>query len=55
MLECLTLAKAQLGETLSHDEQHFAAYNVATSTGTYALGLCFFWFCNGQPEGNKQI
>ena len=48
MLECLNLAEAQLGETLSLDEQGIQtdgttkfghAYDVATSTGTYALGV----------------
>ena len=54
MVECLTLAQAQLGEELSCEErdnftiqtdgtskygQHFSTYDVATVDTTYALGL----------------
>ena len=54
MVECLTLAHAQLGEELSNEErnyytlqtdgttkygEHFVTYNVATVDGTYSLGL----------------
>ena len=54
MVECLTLAQAQLGEELSCEErgnftiqidgtskygQHFSTYDVATVDTTYTLGL----------------
>ena len=54
MLECLTLAEAQLGEKLSHNDQdnymiqtdgttkygqHFAMFDIATVDTTYTLGL----------------
>ena len=52
MVECLTLAQAQLGEELSHYENNtlqtdgtteygvkFATYDIATTDGTFTLGL----------------
>lgn len=54
MVECLTVAHAQLGEELSHEKrdfntlqtdgttkygEHYTTYDVATVAGTYTLGL----------------
>ena len=54
MIECLTLAQAQLGEELSSEDgtgytiqtdgttkfgQHFSTYDVCTADSTYRLGL----------------
>ena len=54
MVECLTIAQAQLGEQLSHDDgafytlqtdsttkygHHFETYDIATGDTTYALGI----------------
>ena len=63
MLECLTLAQAQLGEQLSQDDdahytlqtdgktkygQHFATFDIATVHGTFSLGLRYVFSGSGQ-------